>query len=1041
MPFSKAQQQAIDTRNKNILVSASAGSGKTSVLVERLCQLVLKDHISIDSILAMTFTEDAAAEMKTRLKLRLQNEEPNDYINKQLALLETASISTIDGFCYGIVQNYYYQIPISYTMSKTVGSKAQGNKAFQEAYNEALTHLDEKAYTKLKLFFHAYGKNEEDIQSQVNQLIETAKSKPDPIVWIQEQTKPNPNTLPWFLQYFRQQVQILIDICEEMIPVFDTFATKKSLLIKCLELLDQNDYATFKKQFEIYFTTTETFKKTIDKVSYASQQKEFKEAEEAIFSVLFDPTLFNQDLKHNQELIQTFASLSIDTMHLFAKKKEEMQFIDFSDMEHFAYRLLNQPMIQEEIRNKYEMILVDEFQDTNDLQENIIQCFCRGNNVFRVGDIKQSIYGFRQARPEIMKKHMESTNKDDCLIVLDENYRSNQSIIDFNNDFYSKIMCSSLLGDNFIQEDIANVGTCRQSQGTQYPVRFLYTAYLDWLSMQDEPYTKTQAKTLHKKNRMDLIAHDILKKHEEGLPFKDICILTRSHAPQEELKEVFEAYGIPVLAEIDHGFYTNHAIQIIVSWLSAIQNPHNDIALMSALCSPIGNVSYEQLATACQAKEKGQSLYTCIQDQAFMKDFNKLRSLRFETICDIVIALYTQNDFYFKYTTRQDKTNLDQFLDLAAKYPEPLDLTGFIDLVTKDAKQDSVGEAYPYGKNADVVKIKTMHHSKGLQFPLVYLLSSHETKDRDTNNPVLIDTDLGISFNGLDPDLKVKRPSLTHLAMATKKLHDELKEEMRVFYVATTRAEKELVIVDFIDSLDSYAIPFSTRALLSKKSYTGWLLHTYSQDPHSLLQLDKVNQLYERPKQTQRSNEDVEKQVYKKEVKAIANQTASKTKTSLEWPSFDLHKNISTKRGTLFHEIVANVKYPYQKEACIEYAKKYNYTLTQTDLDQLLSLNSCEAYREMMEAKHEFECSYIVKKGQTITHGFMDLVVWFNNRIYILDFKTDTVKEPEELIQRYKNQLKTYKDSLKAIESLPISTFIYTFHLKKLIIVSNETTL
>ena len=184
MPFSKAQQQAIDLRNKNILVSASAGSGKTSVLVERLCKLVLVDKISIDRILAMTFTEDAANEMKDRLKKRLQAETQTDYIQSQLALLETASICTIDGFCLSIVKNYYYKIPISYKMSKSVARSAQANKAFLDAYNEDCNSINTNDFVKLKLFFSSLGKTEDDILSNIRDLINVAMSKPDSNEWI-----------------------------------------------------------------------------------------------------------------------------------------------------------------------------------------------------------------------------------------------------------------------------------------------------------------------------------------------------------------------------------------------------------------------------------------------------------------------------------------------------------------------------------------------------------------------------------------------------------------------------------------------------------------------------------------------------------------------------------------------------------------------------------------------------------------------------------------------------------------------------------------
>lgn len=1037
MPFSKAQQQAIDLRNKNILVSASAGSGKTSVLVERLCKLVLIDKISIDRILAMTFTEDAANEMKDRLKKRLQSEVQTDYIQSQLALLETASICTIDGFCLSIVKNYYYKIPISYTMSKSVASSAQTNKAFLDAYNEACNNLDTKDFVNLKLFFNALGKNEDDILSNIRDLINVAMSKPDSNEWIRSlMNKPCcQETYNWFFQYFIEQIESMIEICKNMKEADESlFSLKEESLNTCLDPLHKQDYAAFKKQFEIYFNNTPGFKKTINKISYEKEQGEFKKIEGNILNALYDKEDYEQDLNNNIDRINTFCTLSLLTMEIFAKKKAEMEIIDFTDMEHFAYKLLKQPMIQEEVRNKYQMILVDEFQDTNELQENIIQCFARKNNVFRVGDIKQSIYGFRQARPEIMQGHMNKTDDDSCLIVLDENYRSNQSIVEFNNEFYAHIMNTNLLGQNFRQDDIAKVGTSRQKDTVQYPIRFLYTEYLSWLESQEESFNKIQAKSLHKNNVYDLIANDILEKHEQGIPYSSICILTRTHSPQEELKKVLEAYEIPVLAEIDHGFYTNHAIQIVLSTLISLNDPSDDIALMASLCSPIGNVSCNDIANCCLDKEKNISLYSLVKDKPFMQSWQQLKQYKNKPISDLIRHIYTHNDFYFNCTTNQDKTNLDQFLEMASQFEAQNDLDLFLEQIINDSNQDAIGEAYPYGKDADVIKIKTMHHSKGLQFPIVYILSSHTSKDKYSNNPVLVDPVLGISLNALDQSLKFKRTSLSHLAFVTKKNHDDLKEEMRVFYVATTRAEKELVIVDYIDDINNYSSSLNTSSLLEKSSYTGWLLHTYLNKPSSLFKLDKKNQLYKRPLPCKKDDDIETNQSYQGNVSSISGQTASSTKQSLEWPVIDLNKKFSTTRGTLFHEIVANCAYPYQEKDCINYAHKHNFNLHTTDIKQLLSLNECLAYKEMLQNKHEFECSYITRENEKIIHGFIDLISWLPEHISILDFKTDTVQNENELIDKYHAQLDTYKKAIHSIEpNKMIKTYIYSFHLKKII--------
>ena len=205
----------------------------------------------------------------------------------------------------------------------------------------------------------------------------------------------------------------------------------------------------------------------------------FKEHETRIVENLFDEAFYLKDIQNHKDLVDTLFDLTNKVKLYFQLEKKKMEVIDFNDMEHFAYQLLQDSMIKEEMYNKYQMILVDEFQDTNELQEKIIASFCHENNVFRVGDIKQSIYGFRQANPKIMQAWMEKKKQKKPSFLLQENYRSNASVIEFNNDFYSKIMNNELLGEQFKDIDIANVGTKGQMESPQYPVRFLYTEYKD----------------------------------------------------------------------------------------------------------------------------------------------------------------------------------------------------------------------------------------------------------------------------------------------------------------------------------------------------------------------------------------------------------------------------------------------------------------------------------------------------------------------------------------------------------------------------------
>lgn len=1033
MDFSIPQKKAIDIRNTNVVVSASAGSGKTAVLVERLCQLVLKDHISIDSILAMTFTKDAAAEMKARLLSKLKEQPKTDYILQQMALLETASISTIDSFCLSIVQNYYYKIPISYTMSKQTASTAQTRLAFENAYKHAIQDLDLNAYTQLKMYFHSFGKTEEDIQKYIEDILAiiNSKSEEDAKAWmanIQESyTYLNPNIMEYALKYFHNHCLAMTEILNEVIDQIskpEDYEIKKDYLSKCL---DATSYSDFKVQFELYLKNTIGFKKTIDKVDYSKYQTSFKEHETSIVENLFDEAFYLKDIQNHKDLVDTLFELTNKVKLYFQLEKKKMEVIDFNDMEHFAYQLLQDPMIKEEMYNKYQMILVDEFQDTNELQEKIIASFCHENNVFRVGDIKQSIYGFRQANPKIMQDWMEKEDTNNTPLLLQENYRSNASVIEFNNDFYNKIMNNELLGEQFKDIDIANVGTKGQMESPQYPVRFLYTEY------KNEDGNKATIKKNHNENRFDLIANDIIEKHEAGMPYKSMCVLTRNHAPQEKLKAVFEAYNIPAMITIDHGFFTNPAIQIVISTLKALEDLTDDISLCASLMSPLFNISFSQIANCCIEKEKGTSLYTSIKNEDFMKSFFELYANKNKTITQLLQYIYAFNNFYYASTTIQDKNNLDYLLELAGQFENQNDIHSFVLQLSKDAMQDQTQEASLYGKEDDVVQVKTMHQSKGLQFPIVYILSQHEQRDKHGSSCILFDSTLGLSLKGLSLDYKLKYNSIYHLALQTKKELDDLAEEMRVFYVATTRPQKELVIVDTIESIEDFYSPLNAYTLLEDESYTGWLLHTYANMSDSLVVFDKKQGLYERPLKVRQNNTPYALPTYSKASKAFSSQTASGAKIKLDWKEVSLSKNMGTIRGTLFHEIVAQCSYPYQEKDIIAYANSYGYTLKDHDIKQILALNSDALYASWMKEKHVFEQSYIIEEKNQVVHGFMDLVIYKDNEIIIVDFKTDAVDNEQKLIDLYTIQLQTYKKAMKKLTNLPINTCIYSFSLSKCI--------
>lgn len=1046
MDFSQKQLQAIESRGKNIMVSASAGSGKTSMLVERLTRLVIQDGISIASILAMTFTEDAAAEMKARLKKALSSQEQTPYMLDQLALLEQADISTIDSFCYKLVQTYYYKIPISYTMSQHVENGPLRQQAFDQAMKRAAGMMDPDDMASLSLYFHAFSASDETFHEAIGSFLAIALSKPDPKQWMNGCRNKDPEVQDWFFTYFQERVEAMLEMCrqtqkwcgtmeflkiKEQTNIEDLLRSKIMHLERCLNDLKAHEYTAFADHFIAMVESTKRFPKTINKHDCKNTADAYKKTEIDITELLFPQQRLEQDEKSNARIAALFIDLCVLVYELFAQEKKKLEIIDFSDMEHFAYELLLDPLIREEVRSKYEIILVDEFQDTNELQESIIEKIERGNNVFRVGDLKQSIYGFRQAKPAIMQAHIDHVDERNETLFLNENYRSSRSLIEFNNHFYEKIMNTSFADIQFTLQDAAAPGTRRQHEQKQYPVRFLF--------MQAVPYSAAhglsllQAKKLLNAQKADLIAADILRHHALGIPFRSMCILTRSHTPHERLKEVLESYGIPVLAEISHGFYTNQAVQIVLAALQAIFDPHDDVALLGVLCSPLCKVEQQQVAAAGAFRSNDQSLYSVIQDQPFMRAFHALRELRALPVSTLLRHIYNYNGFYYESTNGQDKTNLDLLLEKAVQYPDQSDLEGFVSRIREEADLDKTSEAFPYGKEEDVVKIKTMHHSKGLQFPIVYIWSQHDQPGKNRSGPIRLDEKLGIALSALSEDRSVCRPSVSSIAFKAKKFHDELAEEMRVFYVATTRAEEELIIVDTINSLDDYRRPLDGWALLEGGSYTSWLLHTYLMCPNDLFVLDEVEEISERTEIKKRKNFRMGLQYYQGPVSLIESRTASRAKSDLRWKKVSLKENTRTVRGTLLHEIIGGIPYPFTEENIRDFASRKSSGVTAQDIDQIMALNDSTLFAAWMKEGHEFECAYSVMDHGQMIHGYMDFVAFLEKETIIVDFKSDYVQSMDELRTKYMPQLDVYRKAMRLIDpGKPVRTYIYSLFLKEM---------
>ena len=1063
--FSSTQQAVIDSRNKNLLVSASAGAGKTAVLVERLCRFVIDDRVPIQSILAMTFTEDAAREMKVRLKQRLLEMDRDPWIDQQISQLETASISTIHSFCLDVVQKEYYLAGLSYSMATHVDNGLADQQALEIACRKGMERLDPLKRANMEFYLETYSKTEKDLQEILLKFLEIARSKADWKAWIQENAKPKAVVTKEFLDWFAIRIQALIDIFEEVEEqvaemefkqakkqeeFLAIFSGKITKLRGCLEALNQNNYLVFYHRFIEYIETSGKFTPTINKVSFKEVQADSRKFEKKIAEVLYTIEDFEKIAQDTAELLATFCELAIDVQEEFMAQKKEAGFIDFSDMEQYAWKILQHEEAANALRDRYQVILIDEYQDTNDLQEAIIQAIARENNVFRVGDIKQSIYRFRQARPELMKHHLEHVGKHDEVIAMQENYRSSAMLISFVNRFFEQLMNIEGMPSQFGAIDVAKPGSSGQYESVQHPIRFLFTEYDAPSEDQEEAEQEKPAKSkkaIHRVHRYDLIAHDIEQKvANKEYTYRDIAILTRSSTPHEELKQALDSWGIRSIHHMRKGFYTNKAIQIILSAMRVIQDPRNDIALMAALCSPLTGLDQNDLLPLLQNRQEGQSLYQTLHNQPqgyqmlkLVRDIQKYRNL---PLAEIVIRLYAYNQFYDTKTTAQDQTNLDLLLQKAVEAQSLLDLDGFLDSANLEEKLDKTSEAMSFGKEEDAVRISTIHASKGLQYKLVYILSDQNTRDMEAGMPIHIDADLGVSLEGLDLHRHLKLKSASSLAFEQKRFMEDIQEKMRLLYVACTRAEQELVFVDSLKQENLYDGPLNQYTIAANKGFTSWFFHAFHTHPCQEVVFEKVEELYTRPDRSVLSKQQrIRISHYEYPTHIIRSQTASASKKRSSWKQVQTLAQPGSlearNRGTLIHEIVGSIPYPYQQEEIESYLKKANQTLDQQGKNQIMQLNQEAHYQKWMNYPHEFECPYCTKEEEAYVHGFMDLVVFLENEIVIVDFKSDNAFDATSLVRKYRSQLETYRKAMEQIRpGMKITAWIYSFTLGEMIEIS-----
>lgn len=918
MKWTEEQQQVISLRNRNILVSAAAGSGKTAVLVQRILSKVMdrQNPVDIDRMLIMTFTRAAAGEMKERITRALEEvlyEEPeNEHLQKQMTLIHTAQITTIDGFCSYLIRNYFHLIGLD------PGWRTAEEGELKLLKEDVLKELLEDSYARQEEEFtsfvecYAPGKTDDGLKELILDLYDTAMSNPYPMEWLdkciksyeisslEEIKKQNWMKLLW--ESVRQELlegEFLlkegIRICRDQEgPYHYEEALEKDLqfIEELLSIAEREEFDELREALVCHKFVRLSAKKTEDVDENKKEQvKELRDEEKAILKELSE-RYFPDSLEEVAETLvccrkpaEELVRLTKEFIQRFGEKKREKNIVDFTDMEHFALEILVTrdgdtyipTQAARELSQKYDEVLVDEYQDSNLVQELITTCVSGWaddrKNIFMVGDVKQSIYRFRLARPELfMEKYKSYTEEEskEQRIDLHKNFRSRPEVLESVNYIFKQIMGEDLGGVSY---DAA----AALYPGASFPEGqrdgFLTTEVLliekDSEELEEEEIENAQeleALTIAHKIR-EMVGKEKVLDKETGeyrpLEYGDIVILLRTASGwAETFGEVLSSQGIPSYTASKTGYFSATEVLTVLNYLRICDNPLQDIPMTGILRSPIvGCTSKELGILRCNYPEGKIFESVCSwvtekrgedpEEKALLEKLSNFLTLLF-VIRDM--AVYTpvhqlivymlQHTGYGNYARalpdgEQRSANLSMLVEKAMDYEKTSyrGLFNFVRYIEQLQKfQVDYGEVNLSGAGDGAVQIMTIHKSKGLEFPVVFAAGmGKQFNFQDMNARLLIHPEFGIGTDAVIPEKRITSPTLYKQMIRRTLLKESLGEELRVLYVALTRAKEKLIITGTIDKiekkimglaryLDREEVLLPVEARMKAKNYWSYVL-------------------------------------------------------------------------------------------------------------------------------------------------------------------------------------------------------------------------
>lgn len=1135
------QQEAIDTRNKNILVSAAAGSGKTAVLTQRIIDLITKEDVDITSMLVLTFTNAAANEMSARIQKKmyeyLEENRNNKHIKKQISLVSGASISTMHSFCIDIIrENFNFSdIDPNFVIANAATVAMIKQESISEIFEEKYENQDEDFLLLTDIYSSRY--DDSKLINIIYKIYNFIQSKKEPMNWLKEQVEKY-NNISADSEYFsliREDIATTLDDLIEKSETIHKMSINTSYEENIADDIEKLRYLkdiALNKGYDDFVDEIKTFslsrlkaKKKTDDVQVTDI---IKDVRTNIIKKIIDKNLKKYTVKSDSYIkymnksynaVRRLCNLVEEFEKVYRQKKYEQNMFDFNDLEHFALDLLKNEEIRTKVRKKYSYIFYDEYQDSNEVHDSIIENIAAENNLFFVGDVKQSIYGFRLANPSIFIKKYEDykgNSENNAKIDLSSNFRSSRQILDFCNLIFENIMVKST-SDMDYDED----AMLRTTDTTPYDEKNIEINFID--KSNDEEDDKVEEMLLNSTDddiMATLTAKQIVKMMEDdkSINFKDIVVLKRSFANgTSAYSKAFLQYNIPVFIDYQSSSFDVLEVSIFIDLLKIIDNIRQDLPLISTLMSGVGGFSIEEITKIKSSNLDEKFFYNIFFAYARENDdeisekirkfinkigeYSKLQNyMRLDEFVDYILIDSKYKDYVSSLTSGDMRLqNLSIVREKATEFMQNENKSLFNFLLYLDSilknKSDRI-EPQKVSENQNVVRIMSIHKSKGLEFPIVIVNDIQKKFNlQDTKSEVIIDSNLGIGVDYVDVDENYYLPTLAKKCIIAKLKKNILSEEIRILYVALTRAKKKLILNGHVNGNLQKTRSYMGSGLFPKNlnsidNYQDLILYAFRNDMEffeenledsqenrissvnfvnidsltdNILEKEDVKLKFyemlnnitfsEEEKKTldekycfdYKFKDDVEKEIKINVTSLSKEKNKYRIEKLLTYSEYIDKSHFSPEKiGTLNHMFLQHIDFKMSynledlKNQLIYMIDNEFITKEEAEvinLSRIYDFLQSEFGQRIRNAQKIYkEESFVMNYDGSVLSGTVDLFFEEENHIVLVDYKTDHIPQYEmtKRASYYKSQLDLYKDAIqKAFGKKVSQSYIYFLSLGK----------